>query len=348
MAPEQKRNHFLDANESDDDQSQGYNSEADEISKGRRSAKRRKLDSDNEDDGDLSGDDDDDGSDDQHVESPGAQLHSEALESALDDSRPHTAEGEGKDEDDGGEEARPGKKNLKSQPQLRQANANPTKKNLVVTEAQVKRSGVVYLPRIPPFMKPAKLRSLLEPYGRMNRIFLSPEDPAARSRRVRAGGNKKRSFTDGWVEFVRKADAKAVAATLNGQTIGGKKGSYYRDDVWTMLYLKGFKWHNLTEQIASENAERASRMRAEISKSTRENRDFVRNAERAKVLDGMQAKKAAKQHQKPQDGGRDASGAAAAPEAAKSAEPARTFRQVPVAEKKNPVDSAQRTLGKFF
>ncbi|KAL8382214.1 hypothetical protein RB595_006140 [Gaeumannomyces hyphopodioides] len=337
MASEQKRNLFLDADESGDDQIQGYNSDADEISKGRRSAKRRKLESDSEDDGDLSGDD-------QHVESPGAQLHSEALESALDDSRPHTAEGEEEDEEDGDVKARPAEKNPKSQPQLRQTNADPTKKNLVVTEAQVKRSGVVYLSRIPPFMKPAKLRSLLAPYGRINRIFLSPEDPAARSRRVRAGGNKKRSFTDGWVEFVRKADAKAVAEVLNGQTIGGKKGSYYRDDVWTLLYLKGFKWHNLTEQIASENAERASRMRAEISKSTRENREFVRNVERAKVLDGMQAKKAAKQ-QKPQDGGK------AAPEAAKNAEPARTFRQVPVAEKKNAAESAgqvQRALSKLF
>lgn len=354
MAPEKKRNLFLDAEESDDDdQSQGYNSETEELSKGRRSAKRRKLASDSEDDAGLSGDEDDGDDDDQRIESPGAQLHSEAFESAIGDSQRHAAEEgveeEGEDGDgdgDGDEKAPPTKKKHKNEPRLRQTNADPTKKNLVVTEAQVKRSGVVYLSRIPPFMKPAKLRSLLAPYGRINRIFLSPEDPAARSRRVRAGGNKKRSFSDGWVEFVRKADAKAVAEVLNGQTIGGKKGSYYRDDVWTLLYLRGFKWHNLTEQIASENAERASRMRAEISKSTRENREFVRNVERAKMLDGMQAKKAARQPQKPQDGGE-----AAVPEAAKNAEPARTFKQVPVAEKKRAVDSAsqvQRVLSKIF
>ena len=77
---------------------------------------------------------------------------------------------------------------------------------------------------------------------------------------------------------------------LNTRIIGGKKGNYYHDDIWNMMYLKGFKWHNLTEQIAGENAERESRMRAEISKSTKENKEFVRNVERAKMLDGIQDK----------------------------------------------------------
>jgi hypothetical protein len=91
-------------------------------------------------------------------------------------------------------------------------------------------------------MKPQKLRSLLEPYGTINRIFLSPEDPAEHSRRVKNGGNKKRSYTDGWVEFVKKKDAKKAVDLLNARPIGGKKGSFYRDDIWSLLYLNGFKW----------------------------------------------------------------------------------------------------------
>jgi ESF2/ABP1 family protein len=51
---------------------------------------------------------------------------------------------------------------------------------------------------------------------------------------------------------------------------------------------------NLTEQIAAEAAERQSRMRAEISKSTRENKEFVRNIQKAKELEGIQSKAAAK------------------------------------------------------
>lgn len=36
---------------------------------------------------------------------------------------------------------------------------------------------------------------------------------------------------------------------LNAQPIGGKKGTRWRDDVWTMKYLPKFKWRMLTEQI---------------------------------------------------------------------------------------------------
>jgi ESF2/ABP1 family protein len=79
-----------------------------------------------------------------------------------------------------------------------------------------------------------------------------------------------------------------------GHTIGGKKGNYYHDDVWNMKYLKGFKWHHLTEQIANENAERAARLRADISRTNRENKLFVRNVERAKMLENIDAKRKSK------------------------------------------------------
>ncbi|KAH0565698.1 hypothetical protein GP486_000917 [Trichoglossum hirsutum] len=171
----------------------------------------------------------------------------------------------------------------------------------VITPAALKRSiaaskktGVVYLSRVPPFMKPQKVKQLLSRFGTVGRVFLQPEDPASYARRKRFGGNKKRSFEDGWVEFADKEVAKLVVETLNATTIGGKKGNYYHDDVWNMKYLRGFKWHHLTEQIANENAERAARLRADISRTTRENKLFVRNVERAKMLENMNAKRKSK------------------------------------------------------
>ncbi|KAK4217745.1 hypothetical protein QBC37DRAFT_413816 [Rhypophila decipiens] len=221
-----------------------------------------------------------------------------------------------------------------------------TKKNLVSTQSAIKKSGVVYLSRIPPFMKPAKVRSLLEPYGKINRMFLAPEDPTAHARRVRAGGNKKKSYTEGWVEFVNKKDAKKVCELLNATTIGGKKGGYYRDDIWNLLYLKGFKWHNLTEQIAAETAERQSRLRAEISKSTKENQEFVRNLERAKVQDGRAAKNEIKKKRKQ---GLDEAGetetAAGGEDAAEGGKNRRsTFKQVPLAKKRKVDDGEMPEL----
>lgn len=35
--------------------------------------------------------------------------------------------------------------------------------------------GVVYLSRIPPYMKPHKLKHLLSPYGRVGHVYLQPE-----------------------------------------------------------------------------------------------------------------------------------------------------------------------------
>ena len=91
-----------------------------------------------------------------------------------------------------------------------------------------------------------------------------------------------------------KHEAKVAVETLNGNIIGGKKGNFYHDDLWSMKYLKGFKWSHLTEQIANENAERTARMREEIRKTKRENKAFVEDIERGKMLEGMENKQRAK------------------------------------------------------
>ncbi|KAH7410993.1 hypothetical protein BKA64DRAFT_569909 [Cadophora sp. MPI-SDFR-AT-0126] len=318
-----KHNEFLDADDSEDDQSQGYDSEIEDVKKGGRNSKRRKVDSD------ISDEDED-------------ELHDD-LEG--EEEKDNTAD------QDEQKETKVSKKKFRStgdMTELPGVSKPLSKKNLVATAAAIKKSGVVYLSRIPPFMKPQKLRSLLEPYGPINRIFMTPEDPASHTRRVRNGGNKKRSFVDGWVEFVNKVHAKHVCELLNAKTIGGKKGTYYHDDVWNLLYLKGFKWNNLTEQIASENAERASRMRAEISKTTKENKEFVQNVERAKMLEGMEAKKAAKRRKNIEGTGETSEGPQAE---TKGGERARHFKQTPVATRRRPEDQPEqvkRVLSKIF
>jgi ESF2/ABP1 family protein len=214
------RNEFLDAGDSEDDVGRDYGSE-DDLQKGGRSAKRQRVevpDSDAEPD---------------ESDADGAELG----EGDDTESKKKLSE-DGKPSEQDGTSQLPKSQKL----ELPDVTRPITKKNLVATEAAIKKSGVVYLSRIPPFMKPQKLRSLLEPYGKINRIFLTPEDPAEHSRRVRNGGNKKRCYTEGWVEFVKKKDAKKAVDLLNAQTIGGKKSSWYRDDVWALKYLKGFKW----------------------------------------------------------------------------------------------------------
>ena len=51
------------------------------------------------------------------------------------------------------------------------------------------RRGILYVSRIPPHMKPQKLRHLLSQYGEIGRVYCTPEDRAARSNRKKKGGN---------------------------------------------------------------------------------------------------------------------------------------------------------------
>ena len=304
-------NEFLDLDESDAEGSQGYDSDA-ELQKGARSTKRRKVESDVSDE--------------------------EAYESAEEEESE-----EGKSDS---KAAGPRSEEGAATAELPGVSKPISKKNLLSTAKAIKRSGVVYLSRVPPFMKPSKLRSLLEPFGAINRIFLTPEDPASHTRRVRNGGNKKRSFTDGWVEFVKKKDAKQACELLNAKTIGGKKKGYYHDDVWNLFYLKGFKWNDLTEQIAAENAERSSRMRAEISKTRKENKEFEENVQRAKIND-TKAEKAAKR----EDKAGDDTGAINAKIKQKRGNRPLHFKQTAVASKRRPEDQpdqVKRVLSKIF
>lgn len=103
------------------------------------------------------------------------------------------------------------------------------------------RRGVIYMSRVPPFMKPNKLRTMLEPYGEITRLFLAEEDSAARKRRKQSGGNGSKQFVEGWIEFADKKIARRVAESLNAKIMGGKKGDYYHDDMWNLKYLKNFK-----------------------------------------------------------------------------------------------------------
>ncbi|CDO74627.1 hypothetical protein BN946_scf184325.g14 [Trametes cinnabarina] len=160
-----------------------------------------------------------------------------------------------------------------------------TPEALAAYKAAQDRAGVIYISRIPPGMRPAKVRHLMSAYGEVGRVYLQQEDPKRAYLRRKYTSTKKAHFTEGWVEFRDKRVARSVAEMLNAQPIGGKKGSRWRDDVWTMKYLPKFKWHMLTEQIAHEAAVRQAQLRVELSQSRKEQREYLKNVELARVLD---------------------------------------------------------------
>jgi ESF2/ABP1 family protein len=111
------------------------------------------------------------------------------------------------------------------------------------------KPGVVYLSRIPPFMSPAQVKTMLSSFGKVSRVYLRPEDKSVAKKRKKFKNNGRKNYVDGWIEFEKKKYAKEAALLLNNQPMGGKKRSAYCEDLWNIKYLKGFKWTNLTDQI---------------------------------------------------------------------------------------------------
>jgi ESF2/ABP1 family protein len=50
-----------------------------------------------------------------------------------------------------------------------------TNSKLIEFKKTKNKTGVIYLSRIPPFMKPAKIKHLLSRYGEIGRVYLAPE-----------------------------------------------------------------------------------------------------------------------------------------------------------------------------
>eukprot|EP00965_Chrysotila_dentata_P217685 6190163-Pleurochrysis_carterae.AAC.3 len=99
-----------------------------------------------------------------------------------------------------------------------------TEEGLVEFRKKEENKGVCYLSRVPPYLRVTALRKALSGYGTdVLRIFLQPEDTAVRARRLKSGGNKKKCFSEGWVEFADKRRAKRIANTLNNTPVRGRE-----------------------------------------------------------------------------------------------------------------------------
>ncbi|XP_071941005.1 uncharacterized protein [Antedon mediterranea] len=151
--------------------------------------------------------------------------------------------------------------------------------------------GIVYLSRIPMFMRPNRLKLIFSEYGQLGRIYLQPEEKYKKDHRKKKTGSRAKIFTEGWIEFKNKKIAKRVASTFNNTKIGGKKTSRQYDDIWNMKYLSRFQWSHLVERLEYENAVRDQRMRTEISQVKKETNFFIKNIEKKKVLEKLEDRK---------------------------------------------------------
>jgi len=150
---------------------------------------------------------------------------------------------------------------------------------------KIKKTGIIYLSRIPIGMTIPDLRKLLEKYE-IKRCYLVP----FKEKKINDFGKKVQAYKEGWVEFEDKILAKLCEYQLNGHPIGGKKSCPYKDDLWTIKYLHKFKWHHLTEKLNFNKNLREKRIKNEIRQGRRENEFMLKIFEKSKILNRKREK----------------------------------------------------------
>ena len=153
------------------------------------------------------------------------------------------------------------------------------KKELTIEELKekIRRSGVLYMSRVPIGMKISDLRKLLEDYG-MERCYLVP----LKKKMENIDGKKVQAYKEGWIEFNDKIYAKLAEYQLNGKPIGGSRKCPYKDELWNLKYLHKFKWNDLIENITMEKKMQEKKLKIEIAQSKRENDFIIKNYEKSK------------------------------------------------------------------
>lgn len=173
---------------------------------------------------------------------------------------------------------------------------------------KLKKRGVLYLARVPPRMGPSKVKTLLSDFGSITRIYLAEEDKTIRKKRRKAGGSGGKRYTEGWVEFESKKVAKLVGETLNMTRVANQKGSIHYDDMWSVKYLRGFKWSHLTEKVAYERRVREQKLRVEMMEVRRENAVYMAQVDAGKKLDHIEERRKRRGKEKVGSGGAEGGG----------------------------------------
>ncbi|EXJ84765.1 hypothetical protein A1O3_05437 [Capronia epimyces CBS 606.96] len=259
------RNEYLDHGPSDEsDHDVGYDSEAAEVSKTRRTSKRRKIER----------------------ETTNENEEADQVEPSRIAEAPSLVTQQRQHDSDHDQDAGPKAQDTSSEAVGAQT---AKKKNKDGTKHKETVPGVIYLSSLPPYLKPSALRNLLEQRGfsPIKRLFLSP----ASKHKSGSKKNSRRLYTEGWIEFTSKKMARRCAETLNTQVVGGKKGGFYHDDIWNMKYLKGMRWEELMAGIREEKREEEGRRDEERRIIARETKRFVEGVEEGRRREGMKRKR---------------------------------------------------------
>lgn len=159
---------------------------------------------------------------------------------------------------------------------------------------KLKNRAVIYISHIPPKMTPNKLKTILSSFGEVTRVYLVEENPNARKRRRKNGGNSRKKYIEGWIEFQDRKLAKQVAKELNNTPISNSKHDAHYGDIWNLKYLRKFQWSHLTEKVAYERRVREQKIRLEMMQVKKENNTYKNLVEKGEKMDRIEERRARK------------------------------------------------------
>lgn len=180
-----------------------------------------------------------------------------------------------------------------SAPAAKRAHVSSKKKSLSKLRRRKGKSGVVYISRVPPGLDVGIVRSILGRVGPLGRVWLRAEEKETVAARRKIGGRRRAGFSDGWVEFLRCADAESAVALLNGQSMtGATRRGRFENDLWCLRLLPDFKWDDLVDEACGTRRERVLRVKSEVAASRRERSFVEQRSALAKSIERRERQKA--------------------------------------------------------
>ncbi|GAB5368990.1 hypothetical protein AAMO2058_001366500 [Amorphochlora amoebiformis] len=141
-------------------------------------------------------------------------------------------------------------------------------------------TGVVHMMMVPPSMGVHDIRDRLTRRGKIRRIYMLPKNFLPSRKRQHA-----KKYAQGWIEFADKKAARQTVHMLDGHEIGGRCRVKYRDYMWHLTYLEGFKWENLTRWLNSkvvEHKKKVEEWKQTRKQQIRERRREIKKEKRTK------------------------------------------------------------------
>lgn len=134
------------------------------------------------------------------------------------------------------------------------------------------RRGVIHFANIPVGWTRANVIRYFEEFGEVTRVFLKKKESSG----VASARKRQRVlFSEGWIEFRKRKDARRVALLLDGQEVKGGKCGRSSGTRMMLSYMRGFEFGSLYEEVMEGRRSREARLQAQYARLRKESQLYM-------------------------------------------------------------------------